>query len=321
MTAGALPAPRRARADHWSAQLSHAVMERPRRTLQIAFGLVWLLDAALQYQPYMFGHGLADEIIAPTGPGSPGWVASPVHWTARFIDHQTVLLNVLFATVQLAIAVGLFSTRTVRPALVASFVWAGALWWLGEGLGGVLAGPVAPADGLPGAAALYLLLSVLLWPPRAGAAGRSVAERSPLRSWGTRVGWVALWGSFAFEALRPADRAPSALHDLVAGNAEGEAGWVAATARWGAGGLAHHGTEVSIASAVAFAVVALVGIAPVGRRPALLLAIVLAGLIWVFGEAFGEIATGEATDPNTGPLLALLALALWPTRAARSGPA
>jgi len=28
-----------------------------RRGLQIALGLVWLLDAALQYQPYMFSRG------------------------------------------------------------------------------------------------------------------------------------------------------------------------------------------------------------------------------------------------------------------------
>ena len=35
---------------------------------------------------------------------------------------------------------------------------------------------------------------------------------------------------------------------------------------------------------------------------------------WVFGEAFGQIFTGLATDPNTGPLLILLALALYPNR-------
>jgi hypothetical protein len=127
--------------------------------------------------------------------------------------------------------------------------------------------------------------------------------------------WVALWGSFVFEALRPADRSPSALHDLVAGNEAGEPAWLKSVLRWGASGLAGHGTEVSIATALAFALVAVFGISNTGRRPALLLAVVLAGLIWVFGEAFGEIPTGQATDPNSGPLLLLLALCLWPTRA------
>jgi hypothetical protein len=42
---------------------------------------------------------------------------------------------------------------------------------------------------------------------------------------------------------------------------------------------------------------------------------VVAVVIWVFGEAFGAIMTGGATDPSSGPLLALLALAYWPARA------
>jgi hypothetical protein len=36
--------------------------------------------------------------------------------------------------------------------------------------------------------------------------------------------------------------------------------------------------------------------------------------IWAIGENFGGIATGQGTDPNTGPLIALLALAYWPQR-------
>jgi hypothetical protein len=39
---------------------------------------------------------------------------------------------------------------------------------------------------------------------------------------------------------------------------------------------------------------------------------VVAAVIWVVGEAFGAIFTGAGTDPNSGPLLALLALAYWP---------
>ncbi len=45
-----------------------------------------------------------------------------------------------------------------------------------------------------------------------------------------------------------------------------------------------------------------------------MLAIVVAAVIWVFGEAFGTILAGGATDPNSGPLLILLALAYWPLR-------
>ena len=38
----------------------------------------------------------------------------------------------------------------------------------------------------------------------------------------------------------------------------------------------------------------------------------VAAVIWVIGEALGTILTGGGTDPNSGPLLALLALACWP---------
>jgi hypothetical protein len=37
-------------------------------------------------------------------------------------------------------------------------------------------------------------------------------------------------------------------------------------------------------------------------------------VIWVVGEGFGMILAGGATDPNSGPLLMLLALTYWPLR-------
>jgi hypothetical protein len=50
-------------------------------------------------------------------------------------------------------------------------------------------------------------------------------------------------------------------------------------------------------------------------------------VLWVTGEDFGALLSGSATDPNTGPLLVLLALAFWPSaaplarlRTARSRP-
>ena len=50
-----------------------------------------------------------------------------------------------------------------------------------------------------------------------------------------------------------------------------------------------------------------------------MLAIVVAALIWVFGEALGTILTGGGR-PNSGPLLALLALTYWPLAATAAIP-
>jgi lipopolysaccharide export LptBFGC system permease protein LptF len=98
--------------------------------------------------------------------------------------------------------------------------------------------------------------------------------------------------------------------------ASGEPGWLAALDKHSAALVAHQGLAASIVLAVAFAIVA-VGVclpAPVAKAT-LVLAIVLAAAIWVVGEAFGTILTGGGTDPNSGPLLALLALTYWPLAA------
>ncbi len=58
--------------------------------------------------------------------------------------------------------------------------------------------------------------------------------------------------------------------------------------------------------AVLFAVIAIGILLPAAARPVLVLAAVLAVAIWVIGENFGGLASGSATDPNTGPLLLLL---------------
>jgi O-antigen/teichoic acid export membrane protein len=68
--------------------------------------------------------------------------------------------------------------------------------------------------------------------------------------------------------------------------------------------------------AVALAIIAVgVYLPPSAAKATLVLAIVVALVIWVVGEAFGTILTGGGTDPNSGPLLALLALTYWPVTA------
>ena len=58
---------------------------------------------------------------------------------------------------------------------------------------------------------------------------------------------------------------------------------------------------------------------PPFAKATLVLAIVVALVIWVVAEAVGGILAGGGTDPNSGPLLALLALSYWPFRAASAG--
>jgi hypothetical protein len=290
-----------------------------RRLLQLVLAGIWLLDGVLQYQAFMFSKGFSD-MLAGTASGNPRVVASPITWDATLVQHHLVPLNAIFATIQLLIGIGIAWRPTIRVALAASIAWSLGVWWFGEGLGMVLTGDVSPANGAPGAVILYALLAVLLWPADRPAPAPFVAARAvgaPV----ARALWLVLWLSLAYFALLPGNRAPQALHDMIAGMTDGEPGWLAALDRGAASLVAHQGLAASIVLAVALVIVAAGVYLPVpAARGTLVLAIVLAALIWVFGEAFGEIMTGGATDPNSGPLLTLLALAYWPARAMTMAP-
>jgi hypothetical protein len=196
------------------------------------------------------------------------------------------------------------------------------VWWFGEGLGGVLTGTASPVSGAPGAVILYALLAVLLWPadraaPRGAPASAPFTAARAVGAGAARALWAVLWLGMAWLALQPANRAPWALHDMLAGMASGEPSRLAALERDAAAVIGGHGLAASIAAAATFTIVAVgVYLPRPAARTALVLAVVAAGMIWVIGEAFGMILAGGATDPDSGPLLALLALAYWPAKTA-----
>ncbi|HXT88333.1 MAG TPA: hypothetical protein VN714_03650 [Trebonia sp.] len=284
----------------------------PRRALQLGLAAVWLLDGVLQFQPFMYTKAFP-QMLAASAAGNPSVLARPIIWDANLIQHHLVPLNTVFATVQLLLGLGIALRPTVRPALAASVAWSVAVWWLGEGFDGALSGTANPVEGAPGAVILYALLAVLLWPAdRSAAPSPYVAARAV----GVRVAqvlWVALWLSLAFFAVTPANRAPGALSDVLTDAAAGEPGWLAGLDKSAASFVAGQGLAAAVSLAVACVVIALGVFMPrQAGRAVLGLAIVLSALIWVVGQALGMILATGATDPNSGPLLILLALAYWP---------
>jgi hypothetical protein len=103
--------------------------------------------------------------------------------------------------------------------------------------------------------------------------------------------------------------------------AAGEPRWLAALDQSVAAAVAQDGEIISVLLAAVFVVIAVAIYVPAATRPTLVLSIVIATAIWVIGENFGGILTGQATDPDTGPLLVLLAFAFWPLGSARSAAA
>ena len=285
-----------------------------RRMLQLGLAAIWLLDGVLQYQSFMYTKAFG-QMLAGTAAGNPSIIARPISWDATLVEHHLVLTNTIFATIQLLLGLGIALRPTVRLALGASIAWAIGVWWFGEGLGGILNGGASPLNGAPGAVIIYALIAVLLWPADRDRSAPFVAARA-VGAHAARALWLVFWLSQAYFALTPANRAPQAVSAMIASMNSGEPGWLAAIERGGASLVANQGLAASIVLAVALVLIAIgVYLPHPFAKATLVLAIVLALVIWVVAQAFGGILAGGATDPNSGPLLALLALAYWPSKA------
>jgi hypothetical protein len=278
-----------------------------RRTLQLVLGLFWLLDGALQLQPFMLRASFARELLAPVGVGQPQFVAGPVHWAANLVAAHPVAWDVPFGLIQLALGLGLLVRRTSRLTLAASLPWAIAVWWLGEGLAGLASGNASLLSGAPGSVSLYAVLALAAWPRR----GRS--DIAPAR-W-LPLAWAVLWiGAAVFQALPKNNTGADVSGALTAnGSPSWLAGFQSSLARW----ITHHGT---LSVALLVAAYALIGLAVLYRRTVTTGAaagLLLALAIWVIAQNFGALYTGQATDPNTAPLIAVMAIAILGAHRAR----
>lgn len=283
-----------------------------RRALQLSLAGLWLLDGVLQLQPFMFTKDFARQVLAPSAHGNPAIIAGPITSVAHLVAQHSVGANAAFALTQLLLGLGIAWRPTLKAALVASIGWALAVWWLGEGLGGVLTGQAGLVAGGPGAAVLYALLAVMLWPPSDPASPSFVAA-GRLGATRARVLWLVLWTALAGFALQGTNRSGNGLHDLIASMATGQPAWLAAIGNNAAGLLAHRGLAASIILAVGCAAIAgaIFGSISV-TRTMVVVAALLALVIWVAAQALGGVFGGQGTDPDTGPLLILIALAYWP---------
>ena len=290
-----------------------------RRKLQLALAVLWLLDGILQYQPSMFSHSFP-QLLAGGAHGNPAIVAGPISWSANTIGHHLVALNAVFATIQLALGLGIAWRPTVKVALAASVAWSLGVWWFGEGLGGVLTGKASPVNGAPGAVILYAVAAILLWPAERDAAAPFAAARAVGRR-AAQASWLVLWGSLAFFALLPGSRAPQAISDMISAMAPGEPGWLGWLDTHAASALGHQGLPASIVLAGVLALIAAGVYLPARSvRAIIALALVVAAALGL-AQGLGGVFTGSGTDLNTGPLLALIALAFWPAAGTKAeGP-
>jgi hypothetical protein len=287
--------------------------------VQTALGLLWLLDGALQFQSFMYSKGFVQTMLA-TASGQPAWLASTIRWGAHLSQHNLTVFNTAFALTQVLIGIGLLYRPTVKPALTVSFAWALTVWWVGEGLGMLFTNTASPLTGAPGAVLLYAIIGLVVWP--------SERPGGLLGVRGARLAWAILWLAMGWLWLLAANSSANATHDLISAAPSG-ASWLTGVQH--AAANAANGGGLVIALVLAFVSGAIgVAVALNWRAKAFLaVAIVLNLAYWVFGQGLGGLLTGSATDPNSGPLFILLALALFPlipadgairSRASRAAP-
>ena len=228
--------------------ITNRSVEQPtdvQRTFQLVLATVWLLDAVLQLQPFMFTRGSNgfSGMLNNLAAGNPGWVAHSITWNASNVYHDPVLSNTVFALVQFLIGFGIVWKRTLKAALALSIVWSLGVWWFGEGLGNILHGGATPFGGGPGGVLFYAILAVLLW-PSGGSDMPFIAARS-VGVTAAKAIWAVVWGLLALLTVVGSGRSPQALHDLVAAFS-GQPGWLAHIDRSTESLLLHHGTSIAI---------------------------------------------------------------------------
>ncbi len=289
-----------------------------RRRLQLALGALWLADAALQSQPYMFTRAFAASTLAATARSSPSLLAATIARLDHVVAAQPVLCNELFVATELVVALLLFRRETVKLGLAASAAWGLVVWVLGEGVGLLLPARGTPLAGSPGAGLLYLVASVLLWPAASRQASTarqavSVAESSPIGRRGARAAMIALFALLAWETW-PRAGTVRATGGMFLAMRQGEPALVASLDRWAASAILHHGTLLlGLLAAVLLITGPAVAFGRLLGQAAIAFGLVVSLALFLLQD-FGGIATGYASDVSTAPVLALIIAAYWRPR-------
>jgi hypothetical protein len=296
-----------------------------RRTLQVALGLVWIIDGLLKFQPHLFKPAFVSDVIRPMAIGQPTLIGSAITHMANFLSHEATAWVAVFGLIEIGIGVGLLFRRSLKPALVASFIWGAGLYLFGEGFGMVLTGHTSPLTGAPGAVCFYVLLGVLVWPKAEARSDRqlvgadsSAAGRGVFGGTGSLLVWAAIWVVEAIIWMLPFNRTGNTISTQMAATADGEPGWYAHFLTSFGHAFTGAGVWVAVILATASIVIALGPL--VSNRPQLFigLGMGLALVYWVTGQGLGELLTGGGTDPNNGPIIALIGLSVLPLVAARA---
>jgi nitrite reductase (NO-forming) len=123
--------------------------------LRVVFGLFWLIDGALKFQP-----GFVDafpDMIAGAAAGQPSWLGGWFSFWASATSSSPALAVYSTGALELAIGVCFVVGLLQKIAYTASFFLSLVIWSVPEGFGG----PYGPGSTDVGTGAVYALASVM----------------------------------------------------------------------------------------------------------------------------------------------------------------
>jgi hypothetical protein len=312
-----------------------------RRGIQIALGGLWFLDGLLQLQPQMFTSQFASQVIVPAAQGQPGWVSGPMHLFMSVFLLQPALANTGIAVVQIGLGILILLKKTAKLGLIASVGWGLFIWYIGEGFSGLASGHAMLLMGLPGAALIYVLLAIGTLVPAS-----KPSDKRP--AYWLIIVWICIWTVGSIYQVLPGQNTVADNTAMLSANAGSTPHWLTSVDTSVANYIGRFGTTTTPPASSMAGMPGMSGMyapAPVSSGPtkpravsgfgfilllallqiAIAFAVIVPGFLrwfgviggsilslcfWVVGQSLGSYYSGVATDPNTGPLLILLGIAV-----------
>lgn len=191
-----------------------------KRFIQICLALLWLLDGMLQLQRQMFTSHFANNVLSVAAQGQPAIISGPIHIEVHLVLMHPAIYGAFFATVQLGLGVLILFKRTAKFGLLASVAWALGVWFMGEGLGGLLTGNVTLWMGAPGAALIYAILALAVLPK-----GHEKNGDDNKPAYWLPIIWAVTWISGIFLQIQPSQNSTASISGMISGMSRGAPGW------------------------------------------------------------------------------------------------
>jgi hypothetical protein len=170
----------------------------------------------LQLQHQMFSSAFADNVIRAAASGQPLLVAGPINFALKIILLHPAIFDAGAAAIQLALGLLILWPRTTKLGLKSSVAWGLVVWYMGEGLGGLLSGHASLWMGAPGAALVYVILALAVMP-----------NKSKRPAYWLPLVWSAIWIGGAIYQLLPGQNTTGSLSSMINGMTTGAPGWLA----------------------------------------------------------------------------------------------